>query len=249
MWTDDPILRQFRFCHIFREDDRTTEWFRENIRHPLRDDPVKVAKATIGFRTFNRIETGERIKWILLRYGWSTKLVRKALWPVYKRGDKIITGAYMVRSPAGMNKLDGLLSYMDGLIDVRRLQQPTLEAAHAELIQSPGQGMFTAYEIVTDLAHTCVLENATDKMTWASPGPGAARGLRWIYGREFSRTSRAGIAEQIELMQELLWKSQHNKFWPIEWPSWDMRTVEHTLCEFDKYRRAMTGGRLKRRYP
>ncbi|RKZ72457.1 MAG: hypothetical protein DRQ48_00165 [Gammaproteobacteria bacterium] len=244
-WTKDPVIAGFRFCHIFREDDRTTAWLRENIREPLRDDPVKVAKAVIGFRIFNRITTGELLKPILLRHGWSTKLARKKLTGVAP----LVTGAYMVRSPYGMNKLTGLLQYMDGLIDVRRLQQPTLQAAHAELLQSPGWGAFTSYEIICDLMYTSVLENAIDKMTWASPGPGAARGLEWIYGREFSRTSQAGIEEQVVLMRKILKSSQAKTNWPVEWPAWDMRTVEHTLCEYDKYRRGQLGRRLKRRYP
>ena len=34
-WTEDPILRVFKFCQVFREDDRTTRWFRAHIRLPL----------------------------------------------------------------------------------------------------------------------------------------------------------------------------------------------------------------------
>jgi len=246
-WTKDPVLQSFRFCHVFREDDKTTIWFRENIRDPLRDDPVKVCKATIGFRWFNRISTGELIKPILLRHGWSTKLVRKKLTGV----SPLITGAYMVRSPYGVDKLTGLLQYMDQLqyLDLRRLQQPTLEAAHAILKTTPGLGDFTAYEVICDLMYTSVLDEATDKRTWAGPGPGAARGLEWIWGRPFSRSSRAGVAEQIERMQQLLDLSLDLRRWPHVWPAWDMRTVEHTLCEYDKYRRGQLGRRLKRRYP
>lgn len=243
-WTEDPVLQRFRFCHVFREDDKTTIWFRENVRDPLKHDKMRVALATVGFRWFNRIETGERIKHILLDEGWNSKKVKRALDGVYP----LITGAYMVRSPYGMNKLDGLLSYMDQLIDVRLLQQPTLQAAHALLVPSPGQGEFTAYEVVTDLWHTDVLKDATDAMTWASPGPGAARGLEWIYGRKFSRSCQKGIDEQIGLMRTLLRLSQNRDYWPHSWPAWDMRTVEHTLCEFDKYRRGQNGLRLKRRF-
>lgn len=31
-WTDDPILRSWRFCCVRREDDRVTRWVKENIR-------------------------------------------------------------------------------------------------------------------------------------------------------------------------------------------------------------------------
>lgn len=243
-WTTDPVLQQFRFCHIFREDDKTTVWFRENVRDPLRDEPVKVALATIGFRWFNLISTGERIKDVLLQHGWDNGLVRERLAGVRP----LITGAYMVRSPYGINKLDGLLQYMSQLPDPVLLQQPTLQAAHAILAASPGQGDFTAYEVVSDLRYTCVLEHATDIMTWASPGPGAARGLEWIYRRKFSRSSARGIQEQVELMRRLLEHSTKPSYWSETWPSWDMRTVEHTLCEYDKYRRGQVGGKLKRRY-
>lgn len=34
-WTDDPILRTYRFCCVRREDDRVTVWIRKNIREPF----------------------------------------------------------------------------------------------------------------------------------------------------------------------------------------------------------------------
>ena len=30
-WTNDRILQQFRFCNVFREDDKTTKFLREQI--------------------------------------------------------------------------------------------------------------------------------------------------------------------------------------------------------------------------
>ena len=51
-WTEDEILRTYRFTNPYRENDRTTVWFRENIRDPLKDDN-KVLMATVIFRWFN----------------------------------------------------------------------------------------------------------------------------------------------------------------------------------------------------
>ena len=34
-WTGDEILQKYKFCQVFREDDRTTRWFREHIREPV----------------------------------------------------------------------------------------------------------------------------------------------------------------------------------------------------------------------
>src|SRR5690606_38730868 len=38
-YTDDPILRAFRFCNVRREDDRVTVWIRDHIRRPYADHP------------------------------------------------------------------------------------------------------------------------------------------------------------------------------------------------------------------
>src|SRR3954463_360699 len=78
-WTQDKQFRQWRFCHVHREDDKTTVWFRENIRDPLsaraneevcaENYPIwllKIVRATVAFRWFNRIETGEIIKDLLI---------------------------------------------------------------------------------------------------------------------------------------------------------------------------------------
>jgi nuclear transport factor 2 (NTF2) superfamily protein len=59
-WTDDKILQDFKFCQVFREDDRTTRWFRSHIRENLRNDE-DVLMATIIFRWFNLIETGRTL--------------------------------------------------------------------------------------------------------------------------------------------------------------------------------------------
>jgi hypothetical protein len=37
-WTKDPVLATAYFCNVFREDDRTTVWFREEVRNKLRNN-------------------------------------------------------------------------------------------------------------------------------------------------------------------------------------------------------------------
>src|SRR4051812_7947858 len=59
-FTDDPILQKYRFCNVYREDDRTTRWCKKYVRDPLIDKP-EVLLAVVIFRWFNRITTGEAI--------------------------------------------------------------------------------------------------------------------------------------------------------------------------------------------
>lgn len=243
-WTEDPILREFRFCNVFREDDKTTQWFRQCVRDPLAEDPIRVVKATIGFRWFNRIETGERILPILRKYGWHAGQIRARLKGIYP----LVTGAYMIKTPADMNKLEGIIWCMKQIHHLERLQCGNLEEAHRHLMTFPYLGAFMAYEIVTDLRHTCVLRDAADIFTWANPGPGATRGLAHIYGKKYNRNNSTDVRIMNNFMRQLLYESRFNYHWPIAWPNWDMRTVEHTLCEYDKYVRCLRTGRSKRRY-
>ena len=51
------------------------------------------------------------------------------------------------------------------------------------------------------------------------------------------------------LLRSILDRSRSSKFWPQEWPAWEMREVEHTLCEFDKFERVRLGeGAPRQRY-
>ena len=109
-----------------------------------------------------------------------------------------------------------------------------------------------SFEIVSDLRWTDVLKDAPDIMSWANAGPGCARGLsRLVYGSPrgyFARGSKTDQEKMNNLMQDLLDMSYDQTYWPAENRQWEMREVEHWLCEFDKYVRAIDGTSLKRRY-
>lgn len=252
-WTEDPILQQFRFCNLRREDDRTTAWFRRCFRGPCWRDS-RVLLGTVIFRWFNRIETGKLLLdppldeelWpgepVNLLLDWDPDAVRRRL----RHMSPLVTGAYMIKTPPGMSKLEGLI-WCIGNVWRERDQlrchlenRPRLQDMHRHLKRFPYLGDFMAYEIVSDLRWTYFLAGAPDIFTWAVPGPGARRGLRRLFGPLVR-------GEELEAMQSLLAEAR-KRDWP-EGRAWEMREVEHWLCEFDKYERARLGERLKRRYP
>jgi len=100
-------------------------------------------------------------------------------------------------------------------------------------------GDFMAYEVVTDLRFTRALERAPDIMTWANAGPGAMRGLNRLHGRKLNFTQKK--EEWNKEMFDLRVMSRPTENWP--WPErpLEMREIEHSLCEFDKYQRANNG--------
>ena len=263
-WTTDPVFKEWRFCNVHRENDKTTAWFRTHVRNPLPDllseDPnvhpetdglLRMVMATVAFRWFNRIETGERIKDLLLN-GWDSTVARKRLRGV----SPVVTGAYIIKGRDGMPKLDGVLACIDDaqrmLPSMIRGWGDSLHGAWKDLQDIPYLGRFMAYEIVSDLRWTPVLDMADDIHTWANAGPGCARGLGRIFYQDkwkFNRNSRVDQIVMLELMREILECSKDPQYWPQNWQPWEMREVEHWACEFDKYCRvAHDGERMKQRY-
>lgn len=252
-WTNDPVLQQYRFCNVFREDDTTTIWIRKNLRDPLTNDP-KVLMAMIVARFFNRISTLQALKPIILTHGWHEQ---KAMRILAKLKPPIVTAAYMLKTPPVLTKSEGIAQILRPFapdaehlgINIHR-DETTMQGLHEVLCEYPYVGKFMAYEIVTDMRFTQLMGNPPDRNSWASAGPGAARGLsRVVYG-ELGHYNYHSDEDQEMLnkgMVKLLKMSWGKlKLWPLEWPSWEMREVEHTLCEFDKYERARLGeGRPK----
>jgi len=292
----DPILRDYSFCNIFRELDKTTKWLADNVRGPMNKarDP-NLMLAVVLFRMFNRIETGEamfRDDNLLGDYSsfheycetGKTSVLRRAI--VNRLGKKgpYVTGSYIIAGPGGMSKLDGMLKVVDqfrreqALFDLNDVvtepmgvkqmshymtgHKVSLQNAHAWFRQFQFFGTFHSYEIVTDLRHTHLLSRAPDIYTWASPGPGCRRGLNRVMGRDKDERSWANIEELLNEMDILIEESQLGYQWtkfahdcldkypklktPLEW---EMRDVEHTLCEFDKYCRTASGeGRPRGKY-
>ena len=121
-------------------------------------------------------------------------------------------------------------------------------------------GGFMAYEVITDLRHTYLLENAPDIMTWCNLGPGAKRGigrvlfpqdwndrLRSSGGKVDSKTTFPVPEDWEELLGQLMEELQN--LLPDNFPVLEMRDIEHSLCELDKYDRVLFNqGPMKRRY-
>jgi hypothetical protein len=270
-WTDDEILQKYKFTNIYRELDAGTIWLREHIREPYADDAELFFNIAM-YRRYNRIECAEFLGYI---HSYSA-LDTEADVEEYKRdGGKVFTSAYM--TCAGIRDADGTLSKskvhqifyigFGELWDRRHDAEPqpgdSLESAFNRLLAAhiPSFGPFIAYEVVSDLRWTRYLENAPDILTWANTGPGAARGIGRILGydvkwhqdrytyEEF--VAQRSLYQNHDLMLEMMQKLLHiSPNYLADWmPPFEMREIEHSLCEFDKYERARLGeGRPKQQF-
>jgi len=250
-WTNDPILREFKFCQVFREDDRTTRWFKTHIREPLYYSE-DVLMATVIFRWFNLIGTGRTLLEHDLLCNWDRE---KAIKEITKQS-KWVTGAYIIKTPNGMDKVTGVSECISHMWNDRKFlinkiyQKKSLETTWNLLRDYPYMGPFMAYEVVTDLRHTYLLNGAEDVLTWANAGPGAMRGLNRLTGRElgYSKRSHDWVGEMKELYKEVQTKLPVHILNRNEM-AYEMREIEGGLCEFDKYSRILKGeGRTRSIY-
>lgn len=254
--TTDPIFREYRFCNVFREDDKVTTWFRENIRSQMKTETEHL-RAAVAFRWFNLPATGE----LLLPWLKGEAELQTAYRAVASRqsdGDTILNAAYMIKSPPGMTKAAGLfdcLAKFEAEIEStgRWIKyNNTLEVAVERLTTFPYLGPFMAYQSVCDLRFTPLLKDAVDIDLWTSPGPGSARGMGRAFHSDpeaYNYNSPRDRKVLIEKMQYMLYLSRFAHYWPSEWPKWELSTVQHWSCEFDKYMREKNGeGHPKQKY-
>lgn len=268
--SDDPIINYHKFCNVFREDDRTTIWLRENVREKMIGQP-ELLLATILFRWFNRITTGEAIfcqttfdnftAWEHFLYEMDRDIddalgILRSSIVSYCGSGPYVTGSYCIIGMPYMPKLDGILACVRNVVEeggwrtvagqmLEHRGEMTMESVWDWFRCFPRSGDFMSYEIVTDLQHSPgFLDQAPDRMTWANAGPGAIRGLNRMCGRPLEQQHEK--KETNDAMRLILTQTSYSDRWPVEWPRWDMRTVEHTLCEWDKYERLRLGqGRVK----
>lgn len=272
-WTDDPVLRDGRFCNIFRELDTVTQWIDAYIRKPYADHPhlwfmLAIARYINWPPTLSRLIDGGDTWPDDPRF--SPERLTHALEQIAAEGGKVYTGAYMIRAESDPSKpwyswtkhryiaeivLGRLWEDRETISFWIEQQGPddepcTLQDAWAVFQESRyvGWGPFMAYEVVTDLRHTRYLRDAPDIYTWANAGPGAIRGLNRLHGRDLT-TQPPRPQTNEEMRQLMLALNSDETLWPAKWPRLEMRDVEHSLCEFDKYERVSLGeGKMRSKY-
>jgi len=257
-WTKDPILQEYKFTNVFRQLDTGTLWLSEHFLEPHRGAPLDLLAFNIcWYRMFNWTGTGGALGWCK---DWPVKRIISTLSALKNEGYQIFTGAHIIHSEPGEPKIDSITKVCRHIFRARKdivevaRDTRSLEATYTELKKHRHVGSFLAYEMVSDMRWTRLLEDAHDINTWANPGPGAMRGLSRL---QMPATEKTGVDSMRTLLaqQHLLRSEQETSGWPgrykADWtPVLEMRDIEHSLCEFDKYSRVKFGeGKPRGRYP
>jgi hypothetical protein len=269
-WTSDKAMLEYKFTNVFRQLDTGTialnkmlgKWFQSKMKFKDMDvdDAIDVLFNVVWYRMFNVAEHANALGFVKHK---DHGIILKYLTKLRNEGKKVFTGAHMT-SASGTVCLEHGKIY-GSLLGAMRIAEEfgermigfiyhhqTMQQVTNYLLTLPMVGKFISYEIVCDLRFTPLLADATDKMTWVNIGPGAKRGLL-----------RLGMEPNIESVRELYRLSieeemvephiaehfPHNEFNYDIYPPFELREIEHSLCEFDKHQRIITGaGRSRSRY-
>ena len=244
-WTEDPILRDYRFCNVYREDDKVTCWIRDNWRIPHAEDPDLWFAMCIA-RLFNQPHTlqwiGYPVPFDILKLSAGVKRTRES--------NKIIFNpAYIVSTagtPTGKEFLhESKEAYLTQEVIVplwkarerlRPTKTDTLNSYHMNLGQMQGFGSFMTAQVIADLKYHRPLMNAADWATFAASGPGSRRGLNYVLGyqRESPWTEDDWRLKLSYLHEKLL-----PMFARAQMPKPHAQDIQNILCEWSKYWRAV----------
>jgi hypothetical protein len=255
-WTQDPILQNYKFCNVHRENDAVTKWIATNWRDKNPRDP-NIWMAMAIARYINWPPTLAELKypnWKTPRgnIAWKDDLYC-VLHNRRDREEKIFSSAYMITTHG--HKVDKFTYIVDAVLmtlwDSRRELDAknfhTLHDYHKALSSHEGVGSFMAAQIIADVKYTPQWLLTSDWETFAASGPGSRRGLNRVMAFPATQT-----------WKEEFWKGclldLKSKIDPLVKkagiPPIHAQDLQNCLCEFDKYERIRLGeGQMKSRYP
>ena len=274
-WTEDEILRIYRFTNVRREHDKETRWLIENIAHNTELTYENKILNCVLFRLYNNHKTSEFI-------GQPINFNLKSWYKGYKQlynkfqqeklhnpDRKFFTSAFYTSGLKKHAKLYTPEEYEDCVeIRIIFLMQYLIESGfiprlkraksqrHAYRIikNNEGIGDFLAYQIFVDL--TYIPEFPYSENEFTSSGIGCERGLEYVFKNKDHLSSEACIFwirdnwDRLVSEYKIPWDA-HRLFSDL--PDYDqcmnVMSLENCFCEFSKYMRALTGtGRPRVKY-
>ena len=187
-WTDDPILREYKFCNSYRVNDRVSQYLLKNVIYNGQNyNSEDMLFRIILFKLFNKESTWELL---LKNFGditlknFNKKKYSKVLTEAINNKISIYNDAYIscATKAFGYNhKHDNHLALLDKMFNQDKIQDKiikcqTMEEAFNILKSYPLIGNFMAYQLVTDINYSNVVNWSENEFTIA--GPGSIRGIK-----------------------------------------------------------------------
>ena len=244
-WTDDEILQTYKFTNVYRASDRVSQYLIRQVIYAGDQSPHEVFFRTILFKLFNKIET-----WLLLNKelgpityrDYSFERYDRVLTAAMERKQSIYSAAYIMPSGsrgAGTTKkhrshLKLLERMMNDEVPLRLGDCRSMREAFDLLLSYPMIGDFSAYQYVTDLNYSTLVDFS--EMEFVVPGPGAMDGIHKCFA-SLGGLSESDMVKLITDRQEYEFDRLGLQFHSLWGRPLQLIDCQNLFCEISKYSR------------
>ena len=184
-WTNDPVLSAHRFTNAYRASDRVSQYLIRHVVYEGDQAPDEVVFRSLLFKLFNRIGTWELLSDALgppRADSFDVDRCDRVLSAAFEKGERLYSAAYIMPAASRSSKrkhrthLELLRTMLRDALPQRLTSAASMDEAFRLLLGYGGIGPFLAYQFVTDLNYSSVLDFS--EMEFVMAGPGARSGLR-----------------------------------------------------------------------
>ena len=243
-WTNDPILKTYKFCNSYRVNDRVSQYLLKNVIYngkTYKDEDMLFR--IILFKLFNKESTWELLikefKDITLST-FDMKEYSNVLTNAINNNIKIYNDAYISCATKAFGydrKHDNHLALLNKMFIIDKVQDKILKCTNMEqafnIIKSyPLIGNFMAYQLITDINYSNIVDWKEDEFTVA--GPGSLRGIKKCF-IDKGNLSNEDIIRYMYNHQEEEFKRLNLDFKTIGNRKLQLIDIQNIFCELDKY--------------
>jgi hypothetical protein len=262
-WTNNTILRDYKFTNVYRDLDNHSQWQIKNI---ILDDKLSLKDyiwKIMVFRYFNQPLTFEYAK---ITYGWRNGIpsydqynedeFAEMIQGVRDSGGNPFTNAYLINSMAAPGKTRDycytrlVIPHLHkNLVNLIRIivsaKKP--EEIITYLNTFPSVSDFIAHEFYQDLTYIAKYTDRKimkfDQNDFTNVGPGASLGIRLIFPSLKGKEQKQAIYYLKELAEDYLSNKMNYLHWDKKTCKYEitnkcnitLHQIEMWLCEFQKY--------------
>ena len=262
-FTDNETLQNFYFTNIFREADNGTKYYRrqmfEQHKELTPEELPEVLFQTYIYRLVNKKLTFQRFGGIPTDSEWAKfrEFMKTCMREEREERDKpkkkqnkdklekFFTQAHINQ---GENKTAITIEYVKN--HKERMAKQILTATSLkkvwEVVKTPPHvGDFLSWQITADI---CELKLIKLREDFAALGPGARAGLRKVFDDKVSVSDEQEMTKTLTRLMDPVFEKLGISFHYFLGRGISMKAIEHSLCEFDKFYRAVIEKTSKRKY-
>lgn len=249
-WSDDPILRTYKFTNVYRATDRVSQYLIKNVIYRDIDifKPEDVLLRILVFKIFNKIETWEYLEHTLyqpLTIETFEPHVLSVLLSKRQQYAPIFNNAYMMTGshkdydylPTKHEKWLTMVKkeFIDANLFHAIMDASSMEAVYDILRERSFLGGFLAYQYTIDFNYSPYLNFSENSFVKA--GIGAIRGIKKCFF-EYGSCYEDAIRYIYENIDSLRTRYGYSDFRSLPGHEPTLIDLQNCFCETDKYLRA-----------